>query len=48
MNADRGIYTIVYVYTNGWLGVQSHVDGRRHDVPTYVCRLVEAEVKGPD
>ena len=45
MNAERGIYTVVYVYSNGWLGVSSHSDGRYYDVPAYVCRLVETGVK---
>ena len=40
-DAARGIYTVVYMYRNGWLGVVSHSDGRRHDVPRHVCRQVE-------
>ena len=40
-DAERGIYTVVYVYRNGWLGVVSHSDGRRYDVPGQVCRQVE-------
>ncbi len=44
-DADRGIYTVVYVYRNGWLGVSSHRDGRNYDVPAHVCRLVEVATK---
>ncbi len=40
-DAERGIYTVVYMYRNGWLGVLSHRDGRRYDVPRQVCRQVE-------
>ena len=40
-DARRGIYTIVYLYRNGWLGLISRSDGRRFDVPRHVCRLVE-------
>ena len=40
-DAERGIYTVVYMYRNGWLGVVSHSDGRRYDVPRQVCRQVE-------
>ncbi len=40
--AERGIYTVVYVYSNGWLGVISCKNGQRYDVPSYVCRVVQA------
>ena len=40
-DAERGIYTVVYVYRNGWLGVVARSDGRRFDVPRQVCRQVE-------
>lgn len=40
-DARRGFYTVVYLYRNGWLGVISRSDGRRHNVPRHVCRLVE-------
>ena len=38
--AARGLYTIVYIYRNGWLGVVSRRDGRRYNVPVYICRLI--------
>ncbi|MCY3915444.1 MAG: hypothetical protein OXG49_05470 [Chloroflexi bacterium] len=40
-DAERGIYIVVYIYRNGWLGVVSHSDGRRYNVPRHVCRPVE-------
>ena len=40
-DAERGIYTVVYMYRNGWLGVVSHSNGRQYDVPRQVCRQVE-------
>ena len=40
-DAERGIYIVVYIYRNGWLGVVSHSDGRRYNVPRHVCRQVE-------
>lgn len=42
-DAARGIYTIVYLYRNGWLGVVSRSDGRRYDLPRRLCRRVGAE-----
>lgn len=39
--AKHGLYTVVYLYRNDWLGVVSHSDGRRHDVPRHVCRQVD-------
>ena len=48
LNAARGIYTVVYVYSNGWLGVVSHSDRHNYDVPAYVCRLVETNAKDED
>ncbi len=39
--AGRGIYMVVYVYRNGWLGVVARGDGGPCDVPPQVCRLVE-------
>lgn len=41
LNAERGLYTVVYVYSNGWLGVVSHHDGQGYDVPPFVCRPIE-------
>ncbi len=38
--AARGLYAIVYIYRNGWLGVVSQQDGRSYDVPAYICRLI--------
>ncbi len=43
LEADRGIYTVVYVYNNGWLGVLSHSNGRSYDVPAFVCRPIETK-----
>lgn len=40
-DAARGLYTVIYVYSNDWLGVISHVDGQRYDVPSFVCRAIE-------
>ncbi len=45
LEAERGIYAVVYVYRNGWLCVQAHRDGARHNVPAQVCRQVETQVK---
>ena len=42
LDAARGIYTVIYVYRNGWLGVVSHIGGRRYDVPGHICRPVDA------
>ena len=39
-DAARGIYTVLYVYRNGWLAVVSHRDERRYDVPERLCRQV--------
>lgn len=39
-DARRGIYRVVFIYRNGWLGVVSQSDGRRFDVPAHVCRQV--------
>lgn len=38
--AARGSYIIVYIYRNGWLGVVSRRDGRRYNVPAYICRVI--------
>ena len=43
LNARRGLYHVIYVYRNGWLGVESRRDGRRFDVPAYICRPVVTE-----
>ena len=43
LNAERGIYTVIYVYSNGWLGVRSHSTGERYDVPAFLCRQVETK-----
>ncbi len=40
MDAERGIYTVVYVYSNGWLGLASQRDGRCYDAPAHICRLI--------
>jgi len=42
-DAKRGLYTVVYVYSNGWLGVVSRQNGQRYDVPAYVCRPVSVQ-----
>ena len=47
-DAERGMYTVIYVYRNGWLSVVSRADGRRFDVPVYVCRQVDTPVKNAD
>lgn len=44
-DAERGIYTVIYVYRNGWLGVVSHDDRRQYDVPIFVCRPVAANTR---
>ena len=41
LDAGRGIYTVVYVYSNGWLGVLLHSNGQSYDVPAFVCRSIE-------
>ncbi len=46
LEAKRGYYTVVYVYTNGWLGLVSHRDGRNYDIPAHICRLIEASTNG--
>lgn len=43
-DAPRGLYTVEYVYRNGSLSVISRADGRRYEVPVYICRL--ASVNG--
>ncbi len=43
-DAKRGLYMVEYVYRNGSLGLVSQADGRRHDVPAYICRLVSVKV----
>ncbi len=42
--AERGFYTIVYFYRNGWLGLISQRDGRRYNVPRHICRPVETAI----
>lgn len=44
-DAARGIYTVVYVYRNGWLGVVSQANGRQYDVPGHLCRPVAVAAK---
>jgi len=44
-DAQRGVYTVVYVYSNGWLGVISCANGQRYDVPAFVCRAVETDTE---
>ena len=39
-DAGRGLYTIVYIYRNGWLCLVSQRDGRRFNVPAFLCRVV--------
>lgn len=39
-DAQRGVYQVIYVYSNGWLGVISNSNGQRYDVPSYLCRAV--------
>ena len=48
LDADRGLYTVIYVYRNGWLGLQSHRDGRRFDVPAHLCRPVSDNARNAD
>ena len=43
--AQRGNYTVVYVYSNGWLGLLSHQDGRNYDAPAHICRLIESSAR---
>ncbi|MCY4466036.1 MAG: hypothetical protein OXE46_10910 [Chloroflexi bacterium] len=38
--AARGPYIIVYIYRNGWLGLVSRRDGRRYNVPAFICRVI--------
>ena len=39
-DAPRGLYDIIFVYRNGWLGVVSRVSGRRYNVPAHICRVI--------
>ena len=41
LEAARGIYTVVYIYRNGWLGVVAHSGRRHYDVPGHLCRQVD-------
>ena len=41
LDAARGIYSVIYVYRNGWLGIASREDGRRFDVPGHLCRQLD-------
>ncbi len=41
-DAKRGIYTVIYLYSNGWYGVRSHGNGESYSVPAFVCRPVDA------
>ena len=41
LDAARGIYTVIYIYRNGWIGIISRENGRRFDVPGHLCRQVE-------
>ena len=45
LDADRGLYTVVYVYRNGWLGLESQRDGQRYDVLAYLCRPVDTYIR---
>ena len=47
-DAERGVYFVIYVYRNGWLGVVSRANGRRFNVPGYICRHVDNPVKHSD
>lgn len=38
--AERGVYQVIYVYRNGWLGVVSPTSGRQFDVPAHICRQI--------
>ena len=42
LDAERGHYKVVFVYSNGWLGLVSPADGRLSNVPAHICRQVEA------
>lgn len=44
--AARGLYIIIYIYRNGWLGVVSRRDGRRYSVPAYICRVIATAKAG--
>lgn len=53
-DADRGLYTVEYVYRNGSIAVVSRANGRRFEVPARICRHVSdnggitSQVAGPD
>ena len=44
LDAKRGIYTVIYLYSNGWYGVRSHDNGESYSVPAFVCRAVDARI----
>ena len=44
-DAQRGLYTVEYVYRNGALSVLSHADRRRYEVPAHICRPVSVNGK---
>lgn len=46
LDAERGVYSVIYVYSNGWLGVRSHSTGARFDVPAYLCRQLKSKPAG--
>ena len=47
-DAERGLYTVEFIYRNGTLSVVSHTDGRRHEVPARICRPVDMNGGGRD
>ena len=48
LDAQRGMYTVDYVYSNGSLSVLSHADGRRYEVPAHICRQVVVKSQDTD
>ncbi len=44
LDAERGLYIVAFVYSDGWLGLVSQSDGRQFNVPAHICRQVESVV----
>ncbi len=40
LDAKPGVYRVLFVYSNGWLGLESRSDQRRHNIPAHICRLI--------
>lgn len=47
-DAERGLYTVAFVYRNGSLSVLSHSNGRRYEVPARICRPVSVNGSSND